>query len=169
VNVCVSYSLICQCVIRVDCDENYTRNTQMALVCTLVPVSYTLLRARWTSVCTKLGRRGRDVEQHRRTRCDGSSAPCSGGPQISPHGCAAGAEAPLMLAGQTRTFTKGGPHREVPDTATRTYSPLDTKTADTLNTPRLPTTRLPSVHYLMYCLRTRTRGPCGVYIGGEGT
>ena len=110
-NVCVSYSLICQCVIRVDCNENYTRNTQMALVCTLVPVSYTLLRARWTSVCTKLGRRGRDVEQHRRTRCDGSSAPCSGGPQISPHGCAAGAEAPLMLAGQIRTFTKGGPHR----------------------------------------------------------
>ena len=47
----------------------------------------------------------------------------------------------------------------VSDTATRTYSPLDTKTADTLNTPRLPTTRLPSVHYLMYCLRTRTRGP----------
>ena len=46
----------------------------------------------WTSVCTKLCRRGQDVEHHRRARCDGSSAPCSGGPQISPHSCAAGAE-----------------------------------------------------------------------------
>ena len=109
--MCVSYRLICQYIIRVSCYENYTRNTQTALVSTLLPVSYTLHRARWTSVCTKLCRRGPDVEHHRRAQCDGSSAPCSRGPQISPHGCAAGAEAPLMLAGQTRTFTKGGPHR----------------------------------------------------------
>ena len=29
----------------------------MALVCTLLPVLYTLLCARWTSACTKLRRR----------------------------------------------------------------------------------------------------------------
>ena len=90
--MCVSYRLICQCVIRVSCYENYTRNTQTALVCTLLPVSYMLRCACWTLVCTKLCRRGQDVEHHRRARCDGSSAPCSGGPQISPHSCAAGAE-----------------------------------------------------------------------------
>ena len=85
----VSLRLICQYVIRVSCYKNYTRNTQTALVSTLLPVSYTVRCARWTSVCTKLDRRGRDVERHRRARCDGSSAPCSGGPRISPHGCAA--------------------------------------------------------------------------------
>ena len=105
--VCVSYRLICQCVIRVGCYENYTRNTQTALVCTLLPVSYMLRCACWTSVCTKLCRRGQDVEHHRRARCDGSSAPCSGGPQISPHSCAAGAEGPLILAGQNRDFPRG--------------------------------------------------------------
>ena len=105
-HVCVSYRLICQCVIRVSCYENYTRNTQTALVCTLLPVSYMLRCACWTSVCTKLCRRGQDVEHHRRARCDGSSAPCSGGPQISPHGCAAGAEAPLMLAGTNPDFSR---------------------------------------------------------------
>ena len=108
-HVCVSYRLICQFVIRVSCYKNYTRNTQTALVSTLVPVSYTLHRARWTSVCTKLCRRGPDVEHHRRAQCDGSSAPCSRGPQISPHGCAAGAEAPLMWLRQTRTFSQGNP------------------------------------------------------------
>ena len=102
--MCVSYRLICQCVIRVSCYENYTRNTQTALVCTLLPVSYMLRCACWTSVCTKLCRRGQDVEHHRRARCDGSSAPCSGGPQISPHSCAAGAEGPLILAATTQTF-----------------------------------------------------------------
>ena len=105
--MCVSYRLICQCVIRVSCYENYTRNTQTALVCTLLPVSYMLRCACWTSVCTKLCRRGQDVEHHRRARCDGSSAPCSGGPQISPHSCAAGAEGPLILAGQNRDFPRG--------------------------------------------------------------
>ena len=105
--MCVSYRLICQCVIRVGCYENYTRNTQTALVCTLLPVSYMLRCACWTSVCTKLCRRGQDVEHHRRARCDGSSAPCSGGPQISPHSCAAGAEGPLILAGQNRDFPRG--------------------------------------------------------------
>jgi hypothetical protein len=35
--------LICQCVIHVSCYQNYTRNTQTALVSTLLPVSYTLL------------------------------------------------------------------------------------------------------------------------------
>ena len=113
-HVCVSYRLICQCVIRVGCYENYTRNTQTALVCTLLPVSYMLRCACWTSVCTKLCRRGQDVEHHRRARCDGSSAPCSGGPQISPHSCAAGAEGPLILAGQNRDFPRGkvAPWRE---------------------------------------------------------
>ena len=106
-HVCVSYRLICQCVIRVRCYENYTRNTQTALVCTLLPVSYMLRCACWTSVCTKLCRRGQDVKHHRRARCDGSSAPCSGGPQISPHSCAAGAEGPLILAGQNRDFPRG--------------------------------------------------------------
>ena len=103
-HVCVSYRLICQCVIRVGCYENYTRNTQTALVCTLLPVSYMLRCACWTSVCTKLCRRGQDVEHHRRARCDGSSAPCSRGPQISPHSCAAGAEGPLILAATDPDF-----------------------------------------------------------------
>ena len=103
-HVCVSYRLICQCVIRVSCYENYTRNTQTALVCTLLPVSYMLRCACWTLVCTKLCRRGQDVEHHRRARCDGSSAPCSGGPQISPHSCAAGAEGPLILAATNPDF-----------------------------------------------------------------
>ena len=103
-NVRVSLRLICQYVIRVSCYKNYTRNTQTALVSTLLPVSYTVRCARWTSVCTKLCRRGQDVEHHRRARCDGSSAPCSRGPQISPHSCAAGAEGPLILAATDPDF-----------------------------------------------------------------
>ena len=110
-NVWVSFRLICQYIIRVSCYENYTRNTQTALVSTLLPVSYTLRCARWTSVCTKLCRRGQDVEHHRRARCDGSSAPCSRGPRISPHGCEAGAVSPLMWRRQTRTFSQPSVHR----------------------------------------------------------
>ena len=107
-HVCVSYRLICQCVIRVSCYENYTRNTQTALVCTLLPVSYMLRCACWTLVCTKLCRRGQDVEHHRRARCDGSSAPCSGGPQISPHSCAAGAEGPLIFSATDPDTVRSG-------------------------------------------------------------
>ena len=90
--------LICQCVIHVSCYQNYTRNTQTALVSTLLPVSYTLLCHAGRRCPRKLDRRGRDVELHRRARCDGSSAPCSGGPRISAHGCAAGAEAAAHVA-----------------------------------------------------------------------
>ena len=82
-----------QCVIRVSCYENYTRNTQTALVCTLLPVSYMLRCACWTSVCTKLCRRGQDVEHHRRARCDGSSALDAAGVLDLPQESTAGRQA----------------------------------------------------------------------------
>ena len=90
--------LLCQSVIRVSCYQNYSRNTQPALLSTLLPVLYTLLCAHWTSVCTKLRRRGRVLERYRLAQCDGGSAPCAGGAHILLSQLRAGAAALRMSA-----------------------------------------------------------------------
>ena len=106
-NVWVSHGLLCQCVIRVGGYKIYLRSTQPSLLSTLLPVSYTLLRARWTSVCTKLRRRGRAVERHRVARWDGGSVPLAGGASVLPRSCAAAAAEQLIRSDIQSGFCGG--------------------------------------------------------------